>query len=64
MAKNQYVMMCRAVSYSLHSKLNQNPEGFQYGETWKEAAFRQGSNHSASSLVNHSFPLQDQLLST
>lgn len=61
MAEEQHVMMCSAVSYSLHPKLNQNPEGFQYGETWKEAAFCQATNHSAPSLVNCALPLQDQL---
>lgn len=64
MAKEKHVMMYAAVSYSLRPKLNTNPEGFQLGETWKEAAFCQGSNRSTSSLVNHAFPLQDWLLST
>lgn len=52
MVKEKSVMMCAAVSCSLHPKLNPDPEGFQYGETWKEAMFFQGSKCSTSSLVN------------
>lgn len=59
MAKEQHVTLYAAVSSSFHPNLNQNPEGFQHGETWKESAFCQGSNHSASSLVNQALPLQE-----
>lgn len=57
MTKEQHVMMYKTVSYSLYQRLNQNPEGFQYGETQKEVAFCQGSNQSASSLVNCAAPI-------
>lgn len=50
-------MMYKTVSYYLYQRLNQNPEGFQYGETQKEVAFCQGSNQSASSLVNCAAPI-------
>lgn len=57
MTKEQRVMTYKTVSYSLYLRLNQNPEGFQYGETQKGAAFCQGSNQSASSLVSCAAPI-------